>query len=105
MRKNVARFVRNCQDSRRNWTLRHSPYEVLCLLQIPQQPWKDIAMDFVTGLPRCKGFNAIWVVVDRLTKMRHLVPCTKTTSAEDVATMFLQNIWKLHRLPDTIVSD
>lgn len=62
-------------------------------------------MDFVTGLPWSDGNDAIWVVVDRLTKMRHFVPCRTTTSSSDLADLFLRDIWRLHGLPQDIISD
>jgi len=62
-------------------------------------------MDFVTGLPRSKDHDAIWVVVDRLTKQRHLVPCSTTVDARDLADLFLLNVFQLHGLPRTITSD
>jgi len=46
-------------------------------------------MDFVMGLPRSKDHDAIWVVVDRLTKQRHLVPCSTNVDARDLADQFL----------------
>ena len=62
-------------------------------------------MDFVTGLPWSNGNDAMWVVVDRLTYMRHFVPCRTTTSAPDLANLFLQHVWKHHGLPQDIISD
>jgi transposase InsO family protein len=62
-------------------------------------------MDFVTGLPESEGYDAIMVVVDRLTKMRHLLPCNTTVNSEDVAQLYLRNIWKLHGLPTHLTSD
>jgi hypothetical protein len=62
-------------------------------------------MDFVVGLPESEGFNAIWVVVDRLTKMRHLVPCTDTVDGKKLGEMYVKEIFRLHGLPETIVSD
>ena len=62
-------------------------------------------MDFVMGLPRSKDHDAIWVVVDRLTKQRHLVPCSTTVDASDLANLFLQHVFRLHGLPRTITSD
>ena len=50
-------------------------------------------MDVITGLPWSNGFDAIWVVVDRLTKMRHFVPYRTTTSAQDLADMFITDIF------------
>jgi hypothetical protein len=64
-------------------------------------------MDFVTGLPKStdKEYDTIWVVVDRLTKTRHLVPCHSTVDAQGLADLFLQHVFPLHGLPLTIVSD
>jgi transposase InsO family protein len=62
-------------------------------------------MDFVTGLPDCEGFDAILVVVDRLTKMRHFSACRTDCSAEDLADLFLRHIFRLHGLPEVMVSD
>jgi len=62
-------------------------------------------MDFVTGLPWSNGNDAIWVVVDWLTKMRHLVPDCTTIDAPSLANLFVDNIWKHHGLPLAIKSD
>jgi len=62
-------------------------------------------MDFVMGLPRSKNHDAIWVVVDWLTKQWHLVPCSTTVDTCDLADLFLQHIFRLHGLPRTITSD
>ncbi len=52
-----------------------------------------------------EGFDAIYVVVDRLTKMAHFIPTKTTATAEDTAELFRDNIFKLHGLPEDIVSD
>lgn len=62
-------------------------------------------MDFVTGLPLSYGFDAIIVVVGRLTKMRHLILYNTTAGTKGVTTMFLTHVWKLYGLPDSIASD
>jgi len=62
-------------------------------------------MDFVVGLPVSQGFNAIWVVVDRLTKARHIVPCRTSVDAADLADLFVKHVFRLHGLPKSIVSD
>jgi len=102
MRYDVETFVRNCHTCQRSKTSRHAPFGTLRPLPIPQQPWQDISIDFVTGLPGWNGHDAIWVVVDRLTKQRHLVPCRMTVDARDLA---LQNVFWLHGLPLIITSD
>ena len=84
---------------------RHAPYGLLQSLPIPQTLWQDISMDFVVGLLWSNSCDAIWVVVDRLTKQRHLMPCTSTVDAKDLADLFIQWVFRLHGLPETITSD
>ena len=108
MRRDIRRYIRNCHICHRAKIPRHRYQGFLRPLPIPNQPWKDIAMDFVVGLPVSSGFNAILMVIDRLSKLRHYIPCTteeEGTSAKALALLFLQYVWKHHGLPDTIVSD
>ncbi|KAG0156271.1 hypothetical protein PDIDSM_3448 [Penicillium digitatum] len=62
-------------------------------------------MDFITHLPLSYGYDAILVVVDRLTKMKHFIHCKGTCNAEEVARLYTRHVWKLHGLPNTVVSD
>jgi hypothetical protein len=62
-------------------------------------------MDVVTGLPSSNGFDVIWVVIDRLTKLRHFAPYSTAIDAEGLAELFLSNIFCRHGLPDTTGSD
>ena len=72
---------------------------------IPEKAWSHISADFITKLPLAQGYDAILVVVDRFTKMGHFIPTTERTSAEGLARLFKDNVWKLHGLPDSIISD
>ena len=64
-----------------------------------------ISVDFITKLPLAQGYDLILVVVNRLTKMVHFVSTTEKTSAEGLAQLFRDNVWKLHGLPKSIISD
>ena len=109
MDKTIARFIKNCHICRRSKTPKDKYQGALKPLPIPERPWADITLDFVTGLPECNGFNSILVVVDRLTKQRHFIPCSTDSeggiSAEVVARLLLQHVWRLHGLPSSITSD
>ena len=64
-----------------------------------------ISVDFITKLPLAQGYDSILVVVNRLTKIVHFIPTTEKTSAEGLARLFRDNMWKLHRLLESIISD
>jgi len=72
---------------------------------IPEKPWIYILADFITKLPLAQGYDSILVVVDRLAKMVHFISITEKTLAEGLARLFKDNMWKLHGLFESIISD
>ena len=75
-------------------------------LQVPEWKWSHITMDFVTGLPKSsQGHDAIWVIFDRLTKSAHFLPIRTNYSMNKLAQIYLQEIIRIHGVPETIVSD
>jgi len=72
---------------------------------IPKKSWTHISADLITKLPLAQGYDLILVVVDRLTKIVHFIPTTERTSAKGLARLFRDNVWKLHGLPESIISD
>jgi transposase InsO family protein len=76
---------------------------------VPEKRWQDISIDFIKKLPRSRGFDGlsyinIIVVVDRLSKQAHYIPCRSIT-AQVVADLFYREIFKHHSLPRSIISD
>ena len=77
----------------------------LKLSEVPKKPWSHLTVDFITKLLVVAGKDAVLVVCDRLSKMTHFVATTKGTSAEGLARLFWDNVWKLHRLLESVVPD
>jgi hypothetical protein len=105
MWKTVKDYVTTCDTYSRSKNPRHWPYRLLQLLPIPETPWTSISMDFIVDLPKSKSFDSVFVVVDRLTKMAHFVPCNKTITCKETTRLFLENVYKYHGLSDDIISD
>ena len=72
---------------------------------IPEKLWVHISANFITKLPLAQGYNSILVVVDQITKMVHFIPTMEKMSAEALVRLFKDNIWKIHGLPKSIISD
>jgi len=72
---------------------------------IPEKPWSHISADFITKLPLAQGYDAILVVCDRFSKMVHFIASIEKTSTEGLAKLFRDQVWRLHSLPESIISD
>src|SRR5882724_11659619 len=67
--------------------------------------WQTISVDLIMELPQSHGYNAIMVVIDHLSKCAHAIPTTSDVTASGIARLFRDHIWKLHRLPEEVISD
>jgi len=103
--REVKQYVEGCDFCQRNKNRTEQLAGKLMPNSIPEKPWTHISADFITKLPIAQGYDSILVVVDRLTKMVHFIPTTEKTLAEGLARLFRDNVWKLHRLPKSIISD
>ena len=77
----------------------------LKLSEMPEKPWTHLMVDFITKLPVVAGKDAILVICDRLSKMTYFVATTEETSAEGLARLFRDNVWKLYRSLKSVISD
>jgi len=77
----------------------------LKLSEVPKKPWSHLTVDFITKLLVVAGKDVILVVYDWLSKMAHFVATTEGTSAEGLARLFQDNVWKLHGLPESVMLD
>lgn len=105
MEKNVQDILRRCGtcQAAKSHTL---PQCLYTPLPTPTQPWVDVSMDFILGLPKTqRSKDSIFVVVDRFSKMAHFIPCNKTNDATHIAKLYFREVTRLHGIPKSIVSD
>lgn len=106
MKKDIMKKVTSCLTCQKVKAEHQKPSGSLQPLSIPEWKWEGISMDFVSGLPRTiTGHDAIWVIVDRLTKSAHFIAVNMTFPLEKLARIYVKEIVRLHGVPANIVSD
>ncbi|WVZ89621.1 LOW QUALITY PROTEIN: hypothetical protein U9M48_036000 [Paspalum notatum var. saurae] len=106
MKREIAKYVSECHVCKRVKADHLKPAGMLHPLNIPAWKWEDIHMDFVVGLPRTqKGYDSIWVIIDRFTKSAHFLPVKTVYRANTYAELYIAKIVSLHGVPRTITSD
>jgi hypothetical protein len=106
MKREIARYVSECDTSRRIKADHLRPTIILQPLSIPEWKWENICMDFIMGLPRTsRGYNSIWVIVDCLTKSAHFILVATTYMVGYYAELYISHIVHYHGIPKTIISD
>jgi hypothetical protein len=90
LKRDVAAHVAMCDVCQRVKAEHQRPARLLHPLKIPEWKWEEIGMDFITGLPRTsKGYDSIWVIVGRLTKMAHFIPVKTTYKGSQLAELYM----------------
>jgi hypothetical protein len=105
MKLAIELYVRQCAICQQAKHSNTKPAGLLQPLPPPEEPWAEITMDFIEGLPLSEHANIILVVVDRLTKYAHFLALKHPYTASSVAKVYLDNIVKLHGVPLSIISD
>ena len=103
--KKVKRYMEGYDQCQRMKNKAEMPAGKLRPNEIPERPWQHISVDFITKLLMSKGHDLILVVCDRFSKMSHFVVITEKTTVEGLVRLFRDNVWKLHRLPESVISD
>ncbi|WVZ63641.1 hypothetical protein U9M48_013255 [Paspalum notatum var. saurae] len=97
MKREIAKYVSECDVCQRVKADHLKPTGMLQPLAVPAWKWEDIHMDFIVGLPRTqKGYDSIWVIIDRFTKSAHFIPVKTTYRAKQYAELYISRIVSLH---------
>jgi len=103
--RDVGKYVEGCDACQRMKNRAEELAGKVKLSEVPEKLWTHLMVDFIMKLPVVAGKNAILVVCDKLSKMIHFVATTEGTLAEGLVRLFRDNIWKLHGLSESVVSD
>jgi len=103
--KDIRRYVERFDMCQRMKNRTEMPAGKLKLSEVPKRPWTHLIVDFITKLPVVAGKDAILVICDRLFKMTHCVEIIEEMSVEGLVRLFRNNMWKLHRLLESIMLD
>ena len=106
MKKDTLEYVKKCLVCQKVKAEQIRLPGKLHPLAIREMKWECISMDFVTGLPKVSGgFDSIFVVVDKLTKVAHFIPIRTSATTADIVQLFVKEIVQLHGILARIISD
>jgi hypothetical protein len=106
MKREIVKYVFECDTCWRVKTDHLRPVRNLQPLSIPEWKWENIYMNFIVGLPRTsRGYNSIWVIMDRLTKSAHFIPVSTTYRIRQYAEFYMSLIICYHGIPKIIICD
>jgi Integrase zinc binding domain len=98
MSRYIGKYVSTCNLCLRTKTQRHFPVGELYPLPVPSEPWDTISVDFIVELLESSGHDVIMVVVDSIIKKAHFVLTVTTITAAGTARLYVQNVWRHHRV-------
>jgi len=101
----VKKYVMGCDMCQQMKNRPQQPFGPLVPNKVPNGPWEIISMDLITQLPESNGYNAICVIVNRLTKRAYFIPINNQFSSKDMVQLLYDKVYPLHGLPLQIISD
>jgi hypothetical protein len=105
MSRDIKKYVLTCDICQKAKPKTHGPIGLLQPIPIPERPFDVVTMDFITELPESEGYNAVLVMVDKLTKFVKLIPTTTKLDEQGTAEMFFKEIVSQYGLPKQIITD
>nr|KYP36684.1 Transposon Ty3-I Gag-Pol polyprotein [Cajanus cajan] len=106
MKREIAEYVAACLTCQKAKVEHQKLSGLMQQIEIPKWKWDSITMDFIVGFPRsARNSDAIWVVVDRLTKCAHFLSVNIKWSLEKLTQLYVREIVWLHGVPSSIISD
>ena len=106
MKRHIGNFVQRCLMCQQVKAEHQSPEGLLQPLEVVKWKWEHVMMDFVTHLPRTsRRHDAVWVIVDHLTKSAHFLAIRITFTLEEFCRLYVREIVRLHGVPVSIISD
>jgi hypothetical protein len=105
LRKDIRQYIEGCSLCQRMKIRHRPPPTTLQPSEIPTHNWQRISVDMIGPLPKSGEYDAILVIVDYLTKMGHFLPITITATSTTVAQAYIDNVFKLHGMSESMTSD
>jgi len=105
MKNDIVWYCSSCDVCQKMKSSNFNKFGLLIPNPIPSRPYQSISMDFIVNLPWSEGYNAIYVVVDRLTKYTSFIPVTMGLDTEGFALLFVKHITCKFSLPESIITD
>src|SRR5258705_810536 len=101
----ITKFIAGCDACNQTKTFPTQKVGKLIPNKVPDQRWQVISVDMIGELTDSKGYNAVLMVVDHLSKRIHAVPTVTSLDSAGVAQLFLEHVWHHHGLPEEVISD
>ena len=103
--KDIGKYMEGCDICQRIKNRTEVPVEKLIANEIPEKIWTHLIVDFITKLLLVAGKDVIFIVCNSLSKIAYFMATTKKTTVEELARLFRDNVWKSHRLPESVISN